>query len=74
MNITNWTSKELIKYIATHAGMTQGKLGLQVFAKTNQNYKISAFNNKVARNDLKLKELQAACEILGYRLKLEEIK
>lgn len=74
MDITKWKNRELVKYLVSHAGTTQEKLGAKVFEVTNQNYKPNTFTNKIANDNLKLKEFQAICEILGYRLELKEIK
>lgn len=74
MDITTWTNKELIKYLTSHAATTQTKLAQEVFAMTNQNYKPNTFTNKIASNNLKLKEFQAVCKILGYELVMKEIK
>ncbi len=73
MDITKWTNRELIKYLVSHAGTTQEKLAVKVFELTKQDYKPNTFTNKLANNNLKLKEFQAVCETLGYRLELKEI-
>ena len=64
----------LIKYLVSHAGTTQEKLAVKVFAMTNQDYKPNTFTNKLANNNIKLKEFQAVCKILGYTLELKEIQ
>lgn len=69
MDITKWTNRELIKYLVSHAGTTQEKLAVKVFELTKQDYKPNTFTNKLANNNLKLKEFQAVCETLGYQLR-----
>ena len=74
MNMTNWTSKEFIRHLIAHSGLNQSEIGLKVFAETGQDYSAGTFSNKVVKDNLKLKEVQAACKLLGYRLILEKIE
>lgn len=72
MDISNWSNKELIKFLTARFAITQSKLGDKVFKILDKDYKSGTFASKVVNNNLKLEEIQAICDILGYKIILEE--
>lgn len=68
MNITDWTNKEIIKLLLARKRVTQKDLLGKISAPIQQ----TTFSGKLSRNSLKVAELQAICDVLGYNLVLEE--
>ena len=72
MEINNWSNKEIIKLLTARAGITQKKLSVLLCENFTREYSSSNFYHKILKNNLKLEELQAICEVLGYNLLLEK--
>lgn len=72
MNINDWSNRELIKLILAKDAVTQKKLANNLCEKLGKEFAPSTLSSKIARNSLKVEELQAICEILGYDLILEK--
>ncbi len=74
MDISNWSNRDLIRFLTSRSAVTQAKLSEEVFKKLGRDVLPSAMTNRIKRNGLKLEEFQVICELLGYRLILEEVE
>ncbi len=72
MEINNWSNKEIIKLLTARAGITQKELYKRIGKKLGVDYTTTGFSSKLKRNSLKVAELQAICEVLGYNFLLEK--
>lgn len=72
MNINNWSDKEIVKLLIARTNLTQRQLSLEVSKILKKEFSSASLTNKLSRNTLKVSELQAICEILGYNLLLEK--
>lgn len=72
MEITNWSNREMVKFLTSRAGTTQKKLAQKIYEELSQSYNPSSFACKMQRNSMRVEELQAICKILGYELILSK--
>ncbi len=70
MNINDWSNKEIIKFITSRKKITQKEL----LKKLSREILEGTFSGKLARESLKVAELQEICDILGFDLVLQERK
>ena len=72
MEITNWSNREMVKFLTSRAGTTQKKLAQKVYEDLGQDYNPNSFASKMQRNSMRVEELQAICKILGYEMVLHK--
>lgn len=70
MNINDWSNKEIIKFLTSRKKVTQKVL----LKKLKEEILEGTFSGKLARETLKVSELQEICEILGFDLIIQERK
>ena len=70
MNINDWSNKEIIKFLTSRKRITQKEL-VKMLKKTLLE---GTFSGKLAREALKVSELQNICDVLGFEIILQEKK
>ncbi len=70
MNINDWSNKEIIKFLTSRKKITQKEL-VKMLKKTLLE---GTFSGKLAREALKVSELQNICDVLGFEIILQEKK
>lgn len=68
MNINDWSNKEIIKFLTSRKRITQKEL-VKMLKKTLLE---GTFSGKLAREALKVSELQNICDVLGFEIILQE--
>ncbi len=74
MNINDWSNKEIIKFLINRKGLTQKSVIPLIAEKISAKITPQSFSERQKRNNLRISELQAICEILGFDLILQEKK
>ena len=74
MNIDDWSNKEIVKFLINRKGMTQKNVIPLIAEKLKTKITPQSFSERAKRNNLRISELQAICDILGFDLVLQERK
>ncbi|MCM1339307.1 MAG: hypothetical protein NC191_06525 [Muribaculaceae bacterium] len=74
MDITTWNNDEIMRLVMAKGHITQKVLLERLKKSDGQTIPQSTFSCKVRRNALKLEEFQQICQILGYSIRIEQIK
>lgn len=74
MNINDWSNKEIIKFLINRKGLTQKSVIPLVAEKISAKITPQSFSERQKRNNLRISELQAICDILGFDLIVQERK
>ena len=74
MNINDWSNKEIIKFLINRKGLTQKSVIPLIAEKISAKITPQSFSERQKRNNLRISELQAICDILGFDLIVKERK
>lgn len=74
MNINDWSNKEIIKFLINRKGLTQKSVIPLIAEKISAKITPQSFSERQKRNNLRISELQAICDILGFDLIVQERK
>ena len=74
MDITDWNNDDIMRLVMAQDHVTQKVLLERLKDYTGETIPQSTFSCKIRRNTLKLEEFQKICKLLGYTIKLEQVK
>lgn len=74
MDITDWNNDDIMRLVMAKDHVTQKVLLDRLKNLTGEDIPQSTFSCKIRRNTLKLAEFQKICKLLGYAIKLEQVK
>ena len=74
MNINDWSNKEIIKFLINRKGLTQKSVIPLIAEKISAKITPQSLSERPKRHNLRISELQAICDILGFDLIVKERK
>ncbi|MBQ8458777.1 hypothetical protein IJ541_01595 [bacterium] len=71
MDVTGWDDREIVRVLVARNKMSQKTLMEKIKIKFDDDIPQSTFANRLLRNNLRVRELQQICDVLGYSIILQ---